>query len=427
MPVSASMFPTPKDTYVDDFNENLIEDFSTASDVWDILEETTRGLGICDKSIQVRINHLVDPAIGINLDDDYKKLLFGTQKTVTMGAYWLFDNNYWITINTGNIKSLSSSCAIKRCNNVLKWMSPNGSIFAYPCSIGYKISSPKDLPTRSGAFPLGQGMISVIVQNNAITSTIPPNQRFLFGNTSNWVAYKLAGGGILNYNNLQTTSNTSYGTLELEMEFTAENSENDDFTNGIANADKYDYAIIINPSSFSGVVGNTITLVPTVKLNGEVVTRTVTWSSATPAKATVVATTGVVTLVAVGTSVITCALANNAAIHAHATITVAASAPAATYSIRISPTSNSILLLDDQDYTASLYTNGTLDTDTFTFTVDATSTAPTSSYDFTMVNTTKFNVENLAMSIEKPLVIRATSVTHSSIYQLFSFNLLGAY
>jgi len=27
MPISASMYPTPKDTYVDDFNENLIEDF----------------------------------------------------------------------------------------------------------------------------------------------------------------------------------------------------------------------------------------------------------------------------------------------------------------------------------------------------------------------------------------------------------------
>jgi len=79
----------------------------------------------------------------------------------------------------------------------------------------------------------------------------------------------------LNYNNLQTTSNTSYGTLELEMEFTAETPKTMISLTGIANADKYDYVITLNPSSFSGVVGNTITLIPTVKLNGEVVTRTV--------------------------------------------------------------------------------------------------------------------------------------------------------
>jgi hypothetical protein len=427
MPISASMYPTPKDTYVDDFNENLIEDFATASDVWDILEETTRGLGVCDKSIQVRINHLVDPAIGVNLDDDYKKLLFGTQKTVTLGSYWYFDNNYWITINTGNIKSLSSSCAIKRCNQMLRWTDSTGAIYQYPCSISYKISGSQDRISRSGDFPIGQGMISVIVQNNAITTTIQPNQRFLFGNPSNWVAYRITGGGILNYNNLQTTSSTSYGTLELQMEFTAENSENDDFVNGIANADKYDYVITLNPSSFSGVVGNTITLIPTVKLNGEVVTRSVTWSSATPTKATVGATTGLVTLIATGTSVITCTMANNSSVHASATITVAASAPADTYSVRISPATNSLYLLDTQTYTVNLYKNGTITADTFTFAVDATNTAPTSSYDFTALSGNTFNVENLAMSIGKPLVILATSVTSPTHTQLFSINLQGNY
>jgi hypothetical protein len=211
------------------------------------------------------------------------------------------------------------------------------------------------------------------------------------------------------------------------MEFTAENSENDDFTNGIANADKYSYTITLNPSSFSGVVSNTITLVPTITLNGEVVTRTVTWSSATPAKATVGATTGLVTLIATGTSVITCTMANNSSVHASATITVAASAPADTYSVRISPATNSLYLLDTQTYTVNLYKNGTITADTFTFAVDATSTAPTSSYDFTALSGNTFNVENLAMSIGKPLVILATSVTSPTHTQLFSINLQGNY
>ena len=427
MPVSASMFPTPKQTYVDDFNENLITDFSTASDVWDIYEETTRGLGVCNSSVQARINHLVDPAIGVNLDDDYKKLLFGTQKTVTMGSYWFFDNNYWITINTGNIKSISSSCSIKRCNNTIRWLAADGSIYSYPCSIGYTIARSKDTVSSSAGFPIIEGLIEVLVQDNAITSTIQPNQRFLFGHPNNWVAYKIEGGGIRNYMNLETTNNTSYGLLNFIMEATEEDSQNDDFTNGIANVTKYSYAITINPSSFSGIATNTITLAPTVKLNGEVVSRTVTWSSSAPTKATVNATTGVVTLIATGTATIRCSLENNASVYADTVITVVATPPSNTYSIRISPTTNNILLGDNQTYTASLYTNGTLDTDTFTFAVDTTSTAPIACYDFTTVDTTKFNVENLAMSIGKPLVIKATSVSHSTTTQLFSINLKGAF
>ena len=427
LPILSDMFPSPTVTINQDIIAGINDGFYEGYDWYTIQEETTRGLGICDKNIDARVNRAITAIIGTNRGDDFKKLSFNGYHNIQLGNMFYFSDNYWLVVNLESIKSPTSTCTVQRCNNMLRWMDSNGAIREYPCSIGYKITGAKDLPSRSGAFPIGQGMISVIVQNNAITSTIQPNQRFLFGNVNSWTAYKVAGGGVLNYNNLQTTSNTSYGTLELQMEFTAENSENDDFINGIANADKYDYTITLNPSSFSGVVGNTITLVPTVTLNGEVVTRTVTWSSATPTKATVGATTGLVTLVAVGSSIITCTLANNTSVHAHVTITVAATAPASTYSIRISPTTNSILLLDNQDYTVSLYTNGTLDTDTFTFTVDATSTAPTSSYDFTVVSTTKFNVENLAMSIGKPWIIRATSVTHSSVYQLFEFLLMGAY
>ena len=132
-------------------------------------------------------------------------------------------------------------------------------------------------------------------------------------------------------------------------------------------------------------------------------------------------------MVATGTAAIRCTLANNATVYKDTTITVASSTPTSTYSIRISPTTNDILLGDNQTYTAKLYTNGTLDTDTFTFAVDTTSTASESCYDFTTVDSTKFNIENLAMSIGKPLVIKATSVTHPTTTQLFTILLMGAY
>ena len=427
MPISASMFPTPKQTYVDDFTENLLVDFSTASDVWDIYEETTRGLGICDTSIQARINHLVDPAIGVNLDDDYKKLLFGTQKSVSMGDYFYFDNNYWVTINTGNIKSISSSCSIKRCNNTIRWLAEDGSIYSYPCSIGYTIARSKDMISSSAGFPMLEGLIEVLVQDNAITSTIQPNQRFLFGHPQNWVAYKIEGGGIRNYMNLETTNNTSYGLLNFIMEATAEDPQTDDFANGIANVDKYVYAITVNPSSFSGLVGNTITLVPTVTLNGTVVTRTVTWSSTAPTKATVNATSGLVTLIATGTSTIRCSLANNATVYKDTVITVAASAPADTYDVRISPTTNYLLLGATQTYTVNLYKNGTITADTLTFAIDTTSTAPLVAYEFHSLTGNTFSIKNLVMSLGKPVIILATSVTSPAHTQLFAITLKGAF
>ncbi len=430
-PISALLYPTPKQTFVDDFIQNVDENFYTSSDWWTIQEETTRGLGVCDKSIDVRINHLVDPSVGVNLDDDFKKLLFNGVKTVTVGSYWFFDNNYWITINTGNIKSLSSTCSIRRCNNMLRWLASDGSIYSYPCSIGYKITGAKDLRSRSEALPLIQGQVVVLVQHNSISSTIQPNQRFLFGNPGNWAAYRVSGGGIKNYENLQTATNTSYGILELDMEASFEDTQNDDITNGIANVDKYAYAITVAPTAFSGIVTNpltTITLVPTITLNGEVVTRTVTWTSGTPTKATVGATTGLVTLVAVGTSTIRCALANNATVYKDVVITVASSPPVDTYSFGISPTTNYILLYGNETYTVLLYKNGVDQSATFTFTVDVTNEAPESSYEFNALAGEKtFKVQSLAMSLGAPLIISAVSVTTPTHTQLFTILLKGAF
>jgi len=431
MPVSASMYPSPKETYVDDFIENLNTEFSVASDVWDIYEETTRGLGVCDKVVSARINHLIDSTIGTSLGDDYKKLLFNGVKSISMGDYFYFDTNYWVVINTETIKSISSTCSIRRCNNTLRWMNSNGAIYSYPCVVDYKIMGSKDLRSRSESLPLIQGSIIITTQHNAITSTIQPNQRFLFGNINNWVAYRVSGGGVGNYQNLQTITNTSYGKLELLMEASFDDDQNDDVTNGIANVDKNVYVITVAPTAFSGVATDTITLVPTITLNGEVVTRTVTWTvtwtSGNLANTTVNATTGLVTLVKTGVSTIRCALANNATVYKNVVITVAGTTPAPTYSVSISPTTNYILLNGETTYTVHLFTNGVSGAETFIFTVDATSTAPTSKYVFTSLTGNTFKVKNLAMSLGAPLIISAVSVTTPTHTQLFTILLKGVY
>jgi len=432
LPILSEMFPDAKTTLNQDIIANINDEFYASYDWFTIKEETTRGLGICDKDIDVRVNHLIDSTIGTNLGDDFKKISFNGIKNVQMGDYFLIDgNNYFIVINTETIKSPTSTCSVRRCNNTLRWMNSDGAIYSYPCVVDYKIMGSKDLRSRSESLPLIQGSIIITTQHNAITSTIQPNQRFLFGNINNWVAYRVSGGGVGNYQNLQTITNTSYGKLELLMEASFEDDQNDDVTNGIANVDKNVYVITVAPTAFSGVATDTITLVPTITLNGEVVTRTVTWTvtwtSGNLANTTVNATTGLVTLVKTGVSTIRCALANNATVYKNVVITVAGTTPAPTYSVSISPTTNYILLNGETTYTVHLFTNGVSGAETFIFTVDATSTAPTSKYVFTSLTGNTFKVKNLAMSLGAPLIISAVSVTTPTHTQLFTILLKGVY
>jgi uncharacterized protein YjdB len=423
-PILAQMFPDPKSTVNQDILAGINAGFYTSYDWFTIQEETTRGLGICDRDVDVRINHVISAFTGDNEGDDWKKLSFNGIKDLHMGDFFAFSNNYWVVVNVENIKSPTSTCTVRRCNNVLRWMASDGSLYQYPCALGYKIARNKNLESSGAAFPRLEGILVATTQHNASTATIQPNQRFLFGNPSNWVAYMVQGGGLVNFQNLQTTSNTSYGILELDIQAVAENAETDDFTNGIADVNKFVYDISIAPSSFGGIVGDSITLVPTVTLNDEVVTRTVTWSSSNAKKATVDATTGIVTLVAVGNATITGELANNSTVSQDVVITIAATPPADTYSFEISPTTNYILQGNDETYTVKLLKNGVDQSATFTFTVDSSSTAPTSSYEFTVMGIDSFKVENLAMSLGAPLIISAVSGTHN---ELITILLKGAF
>ena len=95
-------------------------------------------------------------------------------------------------------------------------------------------------------------MVDCFFQINSKTNKIKPNQRFLFGNPSNWTAYRVEGGGINNFNNQQTLDNNSaaLGRFSLAVDFA--NSETDDLVNGIANAYENEYVLTITESSISG-------------------------------------------------------------------------------------------------------------------------------------------------------------------------------
>jgi len=234
---------------VNQFQALLSEQFNISTDVFDVLEEIPFASGSYINS-HVRITSVIDPLTQEKLGDDYKRILFpDINHSISTGEKFYFNNNTWIVINAENIKSLTASATVRRCNNVLRWMTTSGSIMEEPCSIEYSYKNPKDV-SSSNALIMPGAYIRIYVQLNSKTRIIKDNQRFLFGNTGNWDCLRVFGGGVGNFQNLITTNNDSAQLLTLEVGTGFVNNDTDDIINGIA--DRYKYTT--SSSSISNIV-----------------------------------------------------------------------------------------------------------------------------------------------------------------------------
>lgn len=411
----------PKNDYLLLAQETLNEQFYDSSNWYTIEEETELASGEY-QVIDVRIDGVIDSNTGERGSDDFKKLLFKEiNHSVELGKMYKFENNYWLSINIEKTDTMYSTVTIRRCNNSLRWMDANGGILQVPCAIGYLIKENRDYSTAGSAMVVPSGMIDVFVQFNQYTNKIIANQRFLFGNASNWIAYRVEGGGIANFNNMKTFDNMSVGLLRYSMAVDYVNLQEDDIANGIANILSMVYSLTLDESSISGSSGQTVQLYSTVSLNGITVNRNVSWSSINETVATV-NSTGLVTFVESGSTTITCELVGDEDVKDTCSVTVGAS-PADNYQIIYSPTSNFVLENNEKTWTVLLYKNSIPQGDTFIFSLDA-NTVPSENYIYTEIDGNNFKVENVKRYIEDFLEITATSGSHVITIQV---KLRGAY
>ena len=413
MTAGASIQKTPKQEYIDLFQENLYDQFYNSSDWFTITEETSLASGIY-QNVDVRINSLIDPTTGDNIEDDFKKLLFGEiGHSVDLGKYYYFENNYWVTINVDKIKTLSQTAVVRRCNNMLRWLDETtGALYQIPCALGYPIKENRDYSTAGSAIVVPSGMIDCFVQNNTKVQKIKPNQRFLFGNPNMWTAYRVEGGGINNFNNQQTIDNTSAGLTRFSLSVDFANSTTDDFTNGIANITDNTYVLTLNQTSITGSATQTVQLLATVTLNGNTVTRSLVWTSSNTAVATV-SSSGLVTFISTGSATITCQMLDNSTVTDTCPVTVGAS-PVDNYQVIISPDSNYVLEGDEKTWTVYLYKNGTVQSDTFIFTLDA-NTVTSANYTYTSLGTHSFKIKNITKFLTDTLDVTCTSGIYSKV------------
>jgi hypothetical protein len=418
---SPTRFSTSKAQFDYEFNQLLDEQFLIASTVYTIKEETSFGSNEFE-DVVVRINRGLNVLTGQKLGDDFKIILFKDQDhDVDLGSLFYFENNYWITYNIEKVKNLATSAMVRRCNNVLRWTDETGTTYQEYCAIDYPVKRPVD--AKRTADPVTPtAFIAIYAQLNAQTRKIKSGQRFLFGNTENWVCFRVYGGGVQNFLNRETTDNESAKLLQLLVGTDYVNASTDNLTLGIA--DYYDlvYTFSASPTSYSGKIGDTFKINPNLKLNGFSSDEDIAFSTSN-SDIIDVDENGIVELVSSGSAVVSMYVETNTS--ASASINVSSSSSALSlYEIRVSPITNFVKEGDSETFEVYAYFNGSLQEDIeFIFSVSGSS-IPSTSYAFSSIDENSFSVSNNDMYLDSSLIINAVS---GSLSKDIEIELLGAW
>ena len=412
---------TVKETLVDSFQALVNSQFAVASNLFTIREEDGFASGSY-VDVKVRIDGCVDSTTGVKLGDDFKKIIFkDLSHPVALGNKYYFDECYWIVTFSEKIKSLSNSCTVRRCNNVLRWMDGDENLYEEPCVIDYTAKrNVNKLPTTDPV--TSEGYIAIYSQLNTKTRKLKPNQRFIFGYGEMWTSLYIFGFGIRNFDNLTTIDNDSAQLLAIEAGMSYINKDVDNLSLGIADYFRNVYALSPSPSTISGSAGTSVEIFPNITLNDVPVIKEMTYSSSASTIATVSGSNlGLVSLVSNGSATISMyATGTSASTTVH--VVVSASSVMA-YEIRFSPSDNYVLEGDTTIFSVYGYRNGSLLADTFAFAL-TDANVPGDNYTFTVIDDNHFSIKNTLMYLSYPLIISATSGVNE---ELIEISLRGAW
>lgn len=399
---------TPKNSYINDFQENLYAEFADASDVWDIEEEPILGSGIYQPTT-VRINHVIDSDTGEKRGDDFKKILFKELDHPSQpGRQYRFNDNIWLTYNTEAIKSLTSDALVTRCNNVFRWIDDEtGALYEVPCAITDIIKQTRDYSTAGSSLVIPAGFFEILCQFNDKSNKIRANQRFLFGNKDHWFCFRVHGAGVQNYRNLKTFDNMSPGIIRIIVGANFVNEQTDDLVRGIADFYKSIYSLKINNQNVIGNIGRKVQLTSTLLLNGQTTTKSLTWSSDNQNVAKIDESTGLLTMIGIGGCEIMCAITDNPAVF-DTIIVTCSGAPVLDYEVVITPDKNYILQSDTQIYDVRLWLNGIVQSNTFGFTLN-TNTVPAANYVYSVIDGNHFSIKNIKMFLTDSINVNCVS------------------
>jgi hypothetical protein len=412
---------SPKQEYIDLFQQTLNEQFYNSSDWWTVKEETGIGTEIYTDQ-DVRITHVINAETGLKLGDDWKTVLFpDLNHQLDLGRRYIFNDSTWIVINTEVIKNIAATCTIRRCNNTLRWIDePTGVYYEEPCAIEYLVKEPRDYITQGSPFPTPGGFLHIILQLNERSGKINENQRFLFGNPEHWTCYKVTGTGINDFTNVTTYDNNSAHILTLDLIANFVNDELDDIVNGVCDVYTNVYHLTLSSGSISGSPTGTMQLNANVIYNGNSVIRAIDWESSNTTIASVSGSSGsaLVTFNTNGECTITASVHGNPASDT-CWVNVSAS-PTINSNILISPSTNYILEGTSKTYSVYLYENSVVQSGSFVITCNG-SNVPATSYTFTQTDGNHFKITNVLKELTSYLTIQCTtgSVLPPEIFNVY--------
>lgn len=212
--------------------------------------------------IVARITSLVDAKTGQRVNDDFKKIIFRDfSERPKLGAKFRFSDNIWLAFSVDNIKSVTSSAYLRRCNNTLNFQDKYGNIHREPCCIDYKSTETQLSAGETIAVPSGR--IYVQCQFNDYTKFIDIDKRFIFGNYVYKVRY------ISDYDRQSTFDKDGCTFMSFYADF--DNiGKYDNFELGIADYKDYSY-IISCDTEINGKIDDTGRISFNVSLDNKVI------------------------------------------------------------------------------------------------------------------------------------------------------------
>jgi hypothetical protein len=275
---------------------------------------------------------------------------------------------------------------LNTCTKTLKWYDKDGNLIERPVYIKNLKSGNEETMVEITTL---NGMRSIDLPIDEDTEKIVyrfrHHENILFPVVSERAVYRLVS---LNASESDTIMN-------WRVELYPFNDDKVDWENGVlyANFDE-ELTLTLLPSSTQNEIGETVELQATVvDESNEVLDKDLIWSSSDETIATV-DTNGNVTTISLGSCTITCSLEDNTAIYDTCSIEVVASS-VADYEYQISPNQNVLRLSELQLYNVQLLDNGQPTVDTFTITVDGSSTAESTAYYFEQTGNDTFKLRNI--------------------------------
>lgn len=354
----------PVEAWKEHTQEFLNEEFENSSNIAVIEEEIEFG-SLNFRTIKARVITTLDSKVGDKINDDYRTLFFPILDYVPkLGQRYRFDNNIWIVYNTDNIKSLNSSCYVRRCNNTINTLDYYGNVHREPCVIDLK-------PTKS-SFVEDESMWTVstrqiiMYQFNKWTENITYNTRIMYEDQ----VYRI--GVNLDFNRLETFNEKSVSFIRAYLDLDLIN-DYDNKELRIADYHKPDFNIDLG-EPFDLLVGATGKFNYSIKRDNEPVPRSakVIWATSNSSVLKVNKATGEYEALTKGWAKITARLQQNLDYFSSMIINVEDTIKDK-YSISISPTDYYIPLNQTKTYEVFEFKNGIQQPTTFTFKVSGLS------------------------------------------------------